>query len=70
MYSVRYKTKNGGSGVMTTSSYDIAFNKLYSSFKNRLPATIFENGLEIGRVWRDESQRIGWNYFVEKQSNK
>lgn len=54
---------------MTTSSYNVAFDKLHYCFKQRLPATIFENGREIGRVWKDESQRFGWNYFIENPKN-
>jgi hypothetical protein len=65
MYSVTYKTKRGGSGVMITLDFEKLNKKVVSLFKQKLPATIYKDGVVIGHVWEDNSCRTGWNYSIE-----
>lgn len=51
---------------MQTPEYALAEKKIISCFKRRLEAKAFHNGSEIGRVWKDDSQRTGWNYQIAK----
>ena len=67
MYAVTHKTKKGGSGVMTTSTFDELKKKVQSLFKQRLEATVYKDGQVIGKVWQDNSQRLGWNYSIETE---
>lgn len=64
MYIIRHKTKRDGSGMMTTNDIDEVKKKVKSLFKQKLEATVFEDDAVIGRVWKDDSQRIGWNYYL------
>ena len=65
MYAITHKTKKGGSGVMTTNDIEELKKKVRSLFKQRLEATVYKDGETIGRVWQDDSQRLGWNYSIE-----
>lgn len=69
MYSITYTTIKGGSGVMTSQSIDPIIRKAINQFKNKIPATIYENGVIIGRVFEDNSCRTGWNWYVESNKN-
>lgn len=64
MYIIRHKTKRGGSGIFITKDLEAVKRKVISLFKQRLEATIYEDEIEIGRVWKDNSQRKGWNYSL------
>jgi hypothetical protein len=66
MYAVTHKTKKGGSGVMTTNNIDELKKKVQSLFNQRLEATVYKDGEIIGRVWQDDSQRLGWNYSIDE----
>lgn len=66
MYSITYKTRRGGSGVMTSLAFGDIEKKLVSLFKQRLEATTYKDGVLIGKVWKDNSQRLGWNYLIEQ----
>lgn len=68
MYSVTHKTKRGGSGVMTTNSFDELRKKVVSLFKQRLTATVYRDGNKIGWVAEDDSCRLGWNWSIDKDS--
>lgn len=65
MYSVTYQTKNGGSGVQTSSSIEPIKKKAISLFKQKLPATIYKDGTVIGKVYEDNSCRTGFNWVIE-----
>lgn len=66
MYSVRYQTKRGGSGIMWTTNFFELEKKVKCLLKQRLLATIYKDGNEIGKVWKDNSQRNCWNYYIER----
>lgn len=68
LYSVTFKTKKGGSGVMTSRRFKDIEKKINNCFRDRLEATAYENGkIVIGRVWKDDSQRPMWNFFLSKE---
>ena len=69
MYSVRYQTKRGGSGVMTTTNFLEIENKVKKLFKQKLLATISKDGVEIGQVWKDNTQINCWNYVIERDES-
>ena len=67
MYAITHKTKQGGSGVITTSNFEEIEKKAKQLCKQKLEATIYKDGSIIGRVWwMDYSDtRTGWNYLIE-----
>jgi hypothetical protein len=65
MYSVTYKTKKGGSGVQTSSTLEPIKKKVISLFKQKLSATVYKDGVMVGKVFEDDSERLGWNWFIE-----
>lgn len=67
MYSITYQTKKGESGVMTTTSSDELKKKVLSLFRQRLLATIYKDGNIIGKIWKDDSQRLGWNWSIKME---
>jgi len=68
MYSITYRTKRGGSGVMTTNDLGEMLKRVHWLFKQRLSATVYFEGEVIGRVYEDDSQRYGWNWFVDTRN--
>lgn len=68
IYSITYRTKKGGSGVMTTKDFSEVVRKVKSCFKQKLPATVYKDGEKIGNVWEDNSCRTGWNYLINLTS--
>lgn len=68
MYSVAYRTKKGGSAIMTTNNFKEFETRVKWLFRQRIPATLYKDGQVIGRVWEDNSQRNGWNYSIESNS--
>jgi hypothetical protein len=69
VYDIRYHTRKGGSGIMTTTDFIEVEKKVISLFKQRLEATVYKDGVEIGRVWKqDRSQVKRWNYTIERES--
>jgi hypothetical protein len=69
MYSITYKTKKGGSGIMITSSFAEIKKKAQQLCRQKLEATIYNDGAKIGQVWwMDYSDtRTGWNYSIENE---
>lgn len=65
MYSITYQTKRGGSGVQTSSGLDEIKKKAIWLMRQKLPATIYHDGKEAGKVFEDNSCRIGWNYSID-----
>lgn len=65
MYSITHKTKQGGSGVFITNNIQEVKKKAFRLCKQKLEATVYKNGEVCGRVWEDNSQRLGWNYSIE-----
>lgn len=68
MYSIKHETKKGGSGVTITRDYDELVKNVCRLFKQHLEATIYLNNKVVGKVFKDNSQRLGWNYFIEKDN--
>lgn len=66
MYAITYKTEKGGSGVYATNNMDFLKKKVKSFFKQKLEATIYKDAEVIGKIWKDNSQRSGWNYSISK----
>ena len=67
IYTLRYQTKKGGSGIMGTTDFLEVEKKVSSLFKQRLLATVYKDGVEIGKVWKeDKSQVKRWNYIIER----
>lgn len=64
-YSIRFTTKRSGSGSLMSLSKEEIIKKAKSQFRQKLPATIYKDGEIIGRVLEDDSQRTGWNWFME-----
>lgn len=70
MYTIRHKTKKGGSGLMATPNFDDLELKVKRLFWKKLEATVYAGDTLIGRVWKDKSNRgtkYFWNYSIEKQ---
>lgn len=65
IYSITYKTKRGGSGVLTSLDLETVKKKAISCFKQKLNATIYRNGENIGKVYQDSSCRTGWNWYMK-----
>lgn len=65
MYSVTYQTKKGGSGILTCSTIEPIKKKVISLFRQRLPATVYKDGIVCGKVSEDNSCRLGWNWYIE-----
>jgi hypothetical protein len=61
-YYVSYETKRGGSAIITTTDYETVVKKLISLFKKHLEATVRNNDIVIGKVWKESKK---WNYFLE-----
>jgi len=67
MYSVTYKTKRGSGVLVQTTDHDELVKKIQSCYKQRIKAVAYEDGKEIGRVWKDDSQKPKWNYSIEDE---
>ena len=64
MYTIRYKTKKGGSGMMTTDNLESLENRAKQLCGQKLEAIIYKDNITIGQVWRMESK---WNYSIETE---
>lgn len=65
-YTIQYVNKKGGHVTQMTTHKDVLEKKILSLFKQRIEAVVFQQGGEtIGRVWKDNSQRVGWNWFLD-----
>lgn len=65
MYVTRYTNKNGSSEIHCTTNSEKALSKLKSCFNKKIEATVELNGKEIGRSWKDGTQKMAWNYIIE-----
>ena len=64
LYTIRYKTKKGGSGIMTTNNFESLEKRAKQLCKQKLEATIYKDNNAIGQVWKMESK---WNYSIETE---
>lgn len=68
-YTIQYVNKKGGHVTQTTSYPIVVQRKVISLFKQRIEAVVFQQGGEtIGRVWKDNSQRVGWNWTLDLEA--
>lgn len=67
-YVIQYTDKKGSHHTQTTTDPLVANKKVVLLFKQRIEAVVYGNSGEvIGRVWKDNSQRIAWNYSIKLQ---
>lgn len=65
-YTVKYITKSGGHTMWTCPSILAVEDRIKKLFKQRIEATAYFGDTVIGRVWQDNSQLVGWNYYCEQ----
>jgi len=66
-YAITYRTKLGRSVIITTYDFDAVKKKTLSLFKQKLRATIHRDGVVIGKVFKDETQRVGFNWELNHE---
>ena len=52
--------------VETSASLQVIENKAKKYAKQRKIATITKNGVKIGWVGEDLTQRLGWGWYIQK----
>lgn len=65
MYTIRYKTKQGGSGMTNTATNQDAKDRLLKLFKNKLPGRVEKNNIIIGEVYKIDGR---WNWYLDTEA--
>lgn len=65
-YSIIYKTKAGGSEVITSISIDYIAEKARELREQKLEARIYRDGKMVRRVWEMNcsENKNGWNFIL------
>ncbi len=66
MYSTTYQTKKGSNVVFITRNYDELKRRAKWLFRQKLVATFYHDGINIGEVYEDYSERTGFGYSLKK----
>lgn len=67
-YTIQYVNKQGKHVTVMTRRLDVLEIKIKKIFYRRIEAIAYKpGGGIIARVWKDVSQRVGWNYSIEKE---
>lgn len=68
IYLIQYIAKSGAHITQTITDPEKVKNKLINLMKQQIEAIVYKSGGDIsGRVWKDNSQRIKWNYIFDAE---
>ena len=64
-YTIQWTDKRGKNRSQWTTNFQELLIRMRSLTKQRIEAVVYQNNQIVGRVWKDNSQRIAWNYSIE-----